>query len=98
MGRKMIEIHQIFTQVEDIFHEFGPVAAQAQRRGAIVAVLRNPYAARYEPDILPMMETLQPVGVQMAGPGQQPCNGLAIVPSTGISAPGRTRKLSPLST
>jgi hypothetical protein len=63
----MIEIHRIFTQVEDIFHEFGPVAAHPQLRGAIVAVLGNPYAGRYEPDILPMMEALQPVGVRMAG-------------------------------
>jgi hypothetical protein len=29
-------------------------------------VLRNPFAGRYEPDILPMMDALQPVGVQMA--------------------------------
>lgn len=62
----MIEIRRVFTQVEEIFHEFGPPPARPQRRGAIVAVLRNPFAGRYEPDILPMMEALQPVGVQMA--------------------------------
>lgn len=62
----MIEIRRVFTQVEDIFHEFGPPPARPQRRGAIVAVLRNPFAGRYEPDILPMMDALQPVGVQMA--------------------------------
>jgi len=62
----MIEIRRVFTQVEDIFHEFGPPAAQPLRRGAIVAVLRNPYAGRYEPEILPMMEALQPVGIRMA--------------------------------
>jgi hypothetical protein len=62
----MIEIRRVFTQVEDIFHEFGPPAAQPLRRGAIVAVLTNPFAGRYEPDILPMMEALEPLGVQMA--------------------------------
>jgi len=62
----MIEIRRVFTQVEDIFHEFGPPPARPQRRGAIVAVLRNPFAGRFEPDILPMMDALQPVGVQMA--------------------------------
>jgi hypothetical protein len=67
----MIEIRRIFTQVEDIHHEFGPVAATPQRRGAIAAVLSNPFAGRFEPDILPMMDALQPVGVDMARRLQQ---------------------------
>ena len=62
----MIEIRRVFTQVEDIFHEFGPVASEPLRRGAIGAVLRNPYAGRYVEEILPMMEALNPVGLQMA--------------------------------
>ena len=62
----MIEIRRVFTQVEDIFHEFGPTPAKPLRRGAIVAVLTNPYAGRYEPDILPMMKALEPLGVDMA--------------------------------
>ena len=62
----MIEIRRILTQVEDIHHEFGPPAATPLRRGAIAAVLRNPFAGRYAADILPMMEALQPVGVDMA--------------------------------
>jgi hypothetical protein len=62
----MIEIRRVFTQVEDIFHEFGPAPAKLLRRGAIVAVLTNPYAGRYEPDILPMMKALEPLGVDMA--------------------------------
>jgi hypothetical protein len=62
----MIEVRRIHTQVEDIFHEFGPVAAVPQRRGAIAAVLTNPFAGRYEPDILPMMDALQPLGIQLA--------------------------------
>ena len=62
----MIEIRRIFTHAEDIHHEFGPAAAEPLRRGAIAAVLRNPFAGRYVADILPMMEALQPVGVTMA--------------------------------
>ena len=62
----MIDIRRIHTQVEDIHHEFGPVAAIPLRRGAIAAVLTNPFAGRYEPDILPMMEALNPLGVDMA--------------------------------
>lgn len=62
----MIEIRRTHTHVEDIFHEFGPVAAQPLRRGFIAAVLTNPFAGRYEADILHMMEALNAVGTQMA--------------------------------
>ena len=62
----MIEIRRIFTHVEQIHHEFGPVAATPLLRGAIGVVLTNPFAGRYESDILPMMDALQPVGVDMA--------------------------------
>jgi hypothetical protein len=62
----MIEIRRIVTMVEDIHHEFGPPPAQPLRRGAIAAVLTNPFAGRYEAQILPMMEALNPVGIDMA--------------------------------
>lgn len=62
----MIEIRRVFTQVEDIHHEFGPAAGVPLRRGAICAVLTNPFAGRYVADILPMMDALQPVGIEMA--------------------------------
>lgn len=62
----MIEIRRIFTHVEQIRHEFGPEAATPLLRGTIAAVLANPFAGRYEADILPMMDALQPVGIDMA--------------------------------
>ena len=62
----MIEIRRIFTHVEQILHEFGPVAPVPLLRGAIAVVLTNPFAGRYEPDILPMMAALDPVGLDMA--------------------------------
>ena len=62
----MIEVRRIVTMVEDIHHEFGPPPPQPLRRGAIAAVLTNPFAGRCEADILPMMEALNPVGIDMA--------------------------------
>ena len=62
----MIEIRRTLTHVEDIRHEFGPVAAVPLRRGAIAIVMTNPFAGRYVADILPMMDALQPVGIDMA--------------------------------
>ena len=62
----MIEIRRIVTHVEDILHEFGPAPTVPLRRGAIAAVLRNPFAGHYVADILTMMDALQPVGIDMA--------------------------------
>ncbi len=62
----MIQIRRVFTHVEDIHHEFGPPATVPLRRGAIGAVLTNPFAGRYVEDIVTMMDALQPVGIDMA--------------------------------
>ncbi len=62
----MIEIRRTVTWREEIFHEFGPPPARPLIRGAIAAVLANPFAGRYEPDILPMMAALNAVGLDMA--------------------------------
>ena len=66
MTPSLIQVLRVFTHVEDLHHEFGPPADQPLRRGAIAAVLANPYAGRYEAEILPMMDALQPLGVQLA--------------------------------
>jgi len=62
----MIDVRRSLVQVETIYHEFGPRPAKPQVRGAICSVITNPYAGRYEPNILPMMEALNPLGVDMA--------------------------------
>lgn len=62
----MIEARRIFTQIEEIRHEFGPAPAEPQLRGAICAVLGNPFAGRYEADLLPYMALLDPVGLDLA--------------------------------
>jgi hypothetical protein len=62
----MVQVREVFTQVEEIFHEFGPPAAKPLKRGAVCAVLTNPFAGRYEPNIMPMMEALNPLGLEMS--------------------------------
>jgi len=62
----MIQVRKYVTQVEDVFHEGGPARGEPARRGALCVVLRNPYAGRYVEDILPFMEALKPVGLEMA--------------------------------
>jgi hypothetical protein len=62
----MIEVRRVFTQIEDIFHEFGPAPAKPLRRGGAVAVIKNPFAGRYEANIAPFMEELKPLGLELA--------------------------------
>ncbi|MBM1558230.1 amino acid synthesis family protein [Sulfitobacter mediterraneus] len=52
--------------IEEIFHEGGPVPAKSLKRAAVMAVIKNPFAGRYEPDIQPFMEDLKPLGLSMA--------------------------------
>ena len=52
--------------IEEIFHEGGPVPARSLQRAAGIAVIENPFAGRYEPDIQWFMEDLKPLGLTMA--------------------------------
>ncbi|MGB7317528.1 MAG: amino acid synthesis family protein [Planktotalea sp.] len=61
-----VEIRKIATVIEEVFHEGGPRANTPQKRGAVIAVIANPYAGRYVEDIQPFMEDLKPLGLQMA--------------------------------
>jgi hypothetical protein len=61
-----VKIRKFLVSVEDVFHEGGPVAATPQRRGAVLAVIQNPYAGTYHENIQPFMDDLKPLGLQMA--------------------------------
>lgn len=51
---------------EEIFHEGGPVADTPLLRGSIMAIIKNPFAGRYEAELQPFMEDLKPLGLEMA--------------------------------
>src|SRR5215470_14725202 len=61
-----IDIRKFQSTVEDIFHEGGPKGGRVHRRAAVLAVIHNPFAGCYVADIMPMMEALNPLGVEMA--------------------------------
>ena len=77
----MSEVRRVWTQVEDVLHEFGPRDAPPQRRAVIAAVVTNPYAGRFEPNIQPMMEELKPLGVRHS-PSITASSSLIPVPMT----------------
>jgi hypothetical protein len=60
------KIRKVLTIVEDIFHEGGPVSDTPLKRGAVIAVIENPYAGCYHEDISGFMKDLEPLGVEMA--------------------------------
>ena len=61
-----VRIRKIATQIEEVFHEFGPAPDRTLKRGAVMAVIANPFAGRYVADIQPFMEDLKPLGLSMA--------------------------------
>jgi hypothetical protein len=61
-----IVIRKRLTQVEEIFHEGGKPSSEPLRRGAVLCVIRNPFAGRYVEDIAGFMDDLTPLGVAMA--------------------------------
>ena len=61
-----VRIRKTLLCVEEIFHEGGPPAADPHRRAAMLVVIANPFAGRYEPDIAGFMDDLKPLGLDMA--------------------------------
>ena len=62
-----LKLRKTIESLEEIWHEGGPVAGKPYKRAWIMAVIENPFAGRYEPDIQPFMEDLKPLGLKMAG-------------------------------
>lgn len=62
----LIDIRKRSLSVETIYHEGGPPAATPLRLAAACAVIHNPYAGRYEPDLLPFMAELRSLGTLLA--------------------------------
>ena len=61
-----LNLRKTAYSVEEIFHEGGPTPTNPLRRAAALAIIENPFAGRYEPDIQWFMEDLKPLGLQMA--------------------------------
>ena len=61
-----LNLRKTAYSVEEIFHEGGPAPTNTLHRAAALAIIENPFAGRYEPDIQWFMEDLKPLGLQMA--------------------------------
>lgn len=62
-----LEIRKLFTVVEEIRSEAGVPADLPLRKAAAAAVVRNPFAGRYEPDLRPLIEASREIGALLGG-------------------------------
>lgn len=62
----LIQIRKRSLTVETVFHEGGPPPAVPLKLAAACAVIRNPYAGRYEENLLPFMAELRGLGTLLA--------------------------------
>ncbi len=59
-----VNLRKIVTYVEDIRHDGGPVLEKPARKGWVAAIIQNPFAGRYEPDVQWFMDELKPLGLE----------------------------------
>ncbi|WP_206378341.1 amino acid synthesis family protein [Sneathiella limimaris] len=62
----LVKVRKIITEVEEVWHEGGPVLEAPILKGSISAVVENPYAGKYVEDITPFMDALKPLGLKLA--------------------------------
>ncbi len=58
------QVRKIVVTVEEVRHDGGPALETPILKGWVACVIKNPFAGRYEPDILPMMDALKPLGLE----------------------------------
>ena len=61
-----IAIRKTVLHVEEVRHDGGPPRAKPVLKGWCAVVLRNPFAGRYEPELMWMMEAMKPIGLMVA--------------------------------
>lgn len=59
------EIRRIVVAVDRSWHEGGPRLEKPVRRGWAAAIVANPFAGRYVEDLVPFMESLEPLAFEL---------------------------------
>lgn len=62
----LVRVRKIKLDVEEVFHEGGPVASAPLRIAVATAVVANPYAGQYVEDLLPFMQALRSLGTELS--------------------------------
>jgi Amino acid synthesis len=62
----VIVVRKRAVTVETVWHDGGPLAETPVRYASALAVIANPFAGRYEPDLLPFQTALRGLGHELA--------------------------------
>lgn len=62
----LIDIRKRALFVETSYRDRGPAPARPLKMASAMAVIANPYAGRYEPDLMPFMAELRTLGTELA--------------------------------
>ena len=62
----LIQIRKRSLTIETTYHEGGPMTDKPLKLAAACAVIKNPYAGMFEPDLMPFMAELRTLGTLLA--------------------------------
>lgn len=82
----LVTVRKYKLDIEEIWHEGGPVLAQPLRVAVALAVVKNPYAGRYQADLLPFMAELRQLGADLSARMIAALGGPATVQAYGKGA------------
>jgi hypothetical protein len=61
------EVRKFVVCVESVLHDGGPRVDPPLRKGVCGAVIMNPYAGKYQPDLASWMDELRPLALDLTG-------------------------------
>lgn len=82
----LVNIRKYKLDVEECWHEGGPRLDSPLRVAVGMAIVKNPYAGRYEADLLPFMAELRQLGSELASRMIAALGGAAAVQAYGKGA------------
>jgi hypothetical protein len=81
-----ISVRKSQLVLDKIWHDGGPAVTEPRRRGAILTVIKNPFAGRYVGEIQSFMKPLETLGVGMARELAEALGGPKAIQSYGKAA------------
>lgn len=82
----LVNVRKYKLDVEECWHEGGPRLDSPLRVAVGMAIVKNPYAGRYEADLLPFMAELRQLGSELAARMIAALGGASAVQSYGKGA------------
>ncbi|WP_433868119.1 amino acid synthesis family protein [Ralstonia wenshanensis] len=82
----LVNVRKVKLDVEEIWHEGGARLQAPLRVAVATAVIANPYAGRYEPDLLPFMQELRELGADLSARLVAELGGVSTVEAYGKGA------------